>query len=256
MIPDQTNLLTATWLLRPNGNRSGACSLFLDLCRKYVPAALPVVFGATDPPRRSFQKWGEREFEASWFSPQLETWESTFPFIYGVANVNHPSDYGRVSIKFASIAVEERADRVTLTSFFIEFADALDCFYAQVGVERRYFPPEGRGPEVSQPSIQPGWDGLPIGDLWLAYLGHEYADELAPYLDLQRTPGNRQLHEFNEAWLGDERRDDATFVGLVPDQYLRSHSSLLRRNAVISRSELRQGLGTHPADTIPQGLRH
>ena len=257
---DNKNELCFDWRVLRSECPHDVAQRILDVAAEMLTAALPRIFGTSEPLRGKLSEVGDKGFVDLWDSGEPFSWRATKPFGYGhTANLGNvgerhpdrisrtlePVAVGSIKMRCSAELLERDAEREAVRSFFVAISEATNAFFGAAFVERH---PQDQRP-VTNPSL--GGDafyGLPIGDLWIAYFDSRYHELL--HADLALEPvGHGWLFEIPDAWVGDVRTGQHSLLTRVPLDLLQRTSG---RDREPGHEHITEGVKLHPARQIPR----
>jgi hypothetical protein len=189
---------------------------YLQLCRKYLPEALPRRFGSFEPLQGKLAVGGDAAFTDGWasedmlffFTGSVPCFGGSMP---GGADA-HPRPVWSMSLSFLAEPLKDYRWRDALRRLFTAIADDLGAFYASAEVvggaiwTGRSLAYDGQSQMPANPITTNGWAGLPQYPVWWAYYDAPYRDVVAPdqFVLVNEDTDHGTFHSRSELPLGRE----------------------------------------------------
>lgn len=223
------DVVEVTWYHLMDEIREDFPQRYLDLCRQYLPEALPKRFGAYEPAQGNLARDGDQAFTDAFGAEHGSSifGVSTFPlFNSGFRGIfagndkhdhwNRQGDVQTVSLSIHRDVLDGPQWRDAFHRFFLAVARELRSFYASAEVNPGYLWNgrtlwSGKSEWFYSQSSNGRWKGLTDRPVWWAWFAPMYADLVRPHLKgtitehpdgLFHTFGDKPLHhlEIVERW--------------------------------------------------------
>lgn len=187
------DIVELAWFMSMGTDVSTIIQVFIDVCSRLLPEALPLRYGSYEPLKNVFSLKKVEEFCSASFEAidgkkgiGMFFWEAGRPFWNGCL-MRSPSFKkldGNVNYRKLEIScdrkwlAEDYSQSQKLQSFFVDLSKTLGAFYSAGYVIRGVFLRKKLwfGSEVEASPIPKGgvWLGLPVHPTWLTWYGTAY----------------------------------------------------------------------------------
>lgn len=180
--PSREKFLHVEWFRRFDEESPSFAQMYLESAKEHLPAALPTVFGVSEPLRGKLAAEGaegvDRIYREDGDRSRLVL-RGRKPLISGfVSGWSDQSiaEQQRVRLVFDAAALSKPRFVSAFESFFIELARRSSSFFSYAEVTQSRFSPTMALPQWGE------WPGLPQSPPWLSWFSTEYADLVRPHL--------------------------------------------------------------------------
>ena len=180
--PSREKFLHVEWFRRFDEESPSFAQMYLESAKEHLPAALPTVFGFSEPLRGKLAAEGaegvDRIYREDGDRSRLVL-RGRKPLIPG--SVSGWSDQSiaeqqRVRLVFDASALSKPRFVSAFESFFVDLAQRSSSFFSFAEVTQSRFSPTMALPQRGE------WPGLPQSPPWLSWFSTEYADLVRPHL--------------------------------------------------------------------------
>lgn len=196
----RVSLVELRWCCLYEGLAAEPASLFLDVCRRFLPEALPRRFGEWEPLQGNLARDGDDGFVRAWRDSGGLMFAGSGLCSDGYLGEipQDPSGYAwSMSVDLFAEPLHQPAWRDAAQRFFVELADALPAFYASATVSEGWI---WTGRSLSgyastqvplNTCVQGEWIGLSPDPVWWAWFGGPYRPQADLLPAEGRTPTER-----------------------------------------------------------------
>lgn len=188
--PSRETFLHVEWFRRFDEQSPSLAQMYLESAKEHLPAALPTVFGVSEPLRGKLAEVGAQGVDRIYredgdrsrlvlrgrkplISGFLDSWSDKFV-----------AEYQSAQLLFDASALSKPRFVSAFESFFVELARRSNSFFSYAEVTQSRFSPTMALPQRGE------WPGLPQSPPWLSWFSTEYADLVRPHLT---AGGHREL---------------------------------------------------------------
>ena len=180
--PSREKFLHVEWFRRFDEESPSFAQMYLESAKEHLPAALPTVFGFSEPLRGKLAAEGaegvDRIYREDGDRSRLVL-RGRKPLISGfVSGWSDQSiaEQQRVRLVFDASALSKPRFVSAFESFFVDLAQRSSSFFSFAEVTQSRFSPTMALPQRGE------WPGLPQSPPWLSWFSTEYADLVRPHL--------------------------------------------------------------------------
>lgn len=177
--PSREKFLHVEWFRHFDEKSPSLAQMYLESAKEHLPAALPTVFGVTEPLRGKLAEDGaqgvDRIYRDDGHRSRLVL-RGRKPLVSGfISGWSDQSiaEQQRVRLVFDASALSKPQ---FVESFFVDFAQRSSSFFSYAEVTQSRFSPTMALPQRGE------WPGLPQSPPWLSWFSTEYADLVRPHL--------------------------------------------------------------------------
>lgn len=182
-VPDEPErYLHVRWYRRFDEDSRSLAAQYVESAETFLPAALPVSFGLSEPLREKFARVGTEGFDRLYrddCARRRLVFRGRPPLISGFIDAwsdEFIAELHFVQVVFAASELSRPEFKDALEVFLVDLAQRSKSFFAFAEVSSSQFSPSQALPQWGE------WPGLPQSPPWLSWFSTDYAELVRPHL--------------------------------------------------------------------------